>query len=80
MSGIEGSMNGEAQYLLDNELLKEIFDQLERIAIETGINAKIGDDELRRLAASEVRAIRSVRLKLKSLLSDKTNQRTDTVA
>lgn len=66
-------MNGEAKYLLDNELLNKIFDQIERDAIELAIGSKLGDDETRRNAMGEVRAIRSVRWKLKSLAGDKTN-------
>lgn len=73
-------MNGEAQYLLDNELLKEIFDQIEQTAIESAVCAKVGDDETRRNATGEVRAIRSVRQKLKLLLSDKASLRTGAVA
>ena len=65
-------MNGEAQYLHDSELLNEIFAQLERDAIELCINAPMADDEIRRIAAGEARAIRSVQRKLKALLA-KTN-------
>ena len=60
-------MNGEAEYLLNNDLLKEIFDKLESDALETAVNAPLIDDETRRIATGEVRAIRSVRRKLKAL-------------
>lgn len=66
-------MNGEAQWLLDNELLNEIFAQIERDAIETAIGAQLGDDDMRRNATGEVRAIRGVRRKLEALLRAKTN-------
>jgi hypothetical protein len=65
-------MNGEAQYLHDNELLAEIFATIERDAIELCINAPMDADEIRRCAMGEVRAIRSVQRKLKALLA-KTN-------
>ena len=58
---------GEAEYLLDSELLKEIFGQLERDALERAINAKASDDELRRTCTQEVRAIRAVRSQLETL-------------
>jgi|JI10StandDraft_1071094.scaffolds.fasta_scaffold02691_9 hypothetical protein len=70
-------MIGEAQYLHDSELLKEIFDGMERDAIERCVHTD--DDETRRVSAMEVRTIRSVRQKLKSLCSDKTNLRTGAV-
>lgn len=66
-------MSGEAEYLLRNELLNQIFDELERDAVETAINAKPSDDEMRRVATQEARAIRSVRAKLNALLRAKTN-------
>lgn len=62
---------GEVQYLLDNEILRDIFDGLERDAIEAAVSADT--DELRASSLGEVRAIRSVRRKLKTLLSVKTN-------
>jgi len=63
-------MNGEAKYLLDNELLNGIFDRMERDAIELAISARLGDDEMRRTALGEVRAIRSVRQNLRQMLSN----------
>lgn len=71
-------MNGEAQYLHDSELLKAIFDELERDAVELCVNCPVGDDETRRAASGEVRAIRSVRRKLKAMLA-KTTPRTGAV-
>lgn len=71
-------MNGEAKYLHDSELLNKIFDQIERDAVEAAINAGLGDDETRRNATGEARAIRSVRRKLKVLCAE-TSPRTDTV-
>jgi hypothetical protein len=71
-------MSGEAQYLSDNETLNKIFDDLERDAIEICVNCPISDDETRRNASGEVRAIRSVRRKLKALCA-KTNPRTGAV-
>ena len=68
---------GEAEYLLNNELLNEIFAGIERDALELGINASTADDEKRRCAMGEVRAIRSVREKLKALLRVKTNPAPD---
>jgi hypothetical protein len=63
---------GEAQFLLDSKTVKEIFAQLERDAIETAIGAKLGDDECRRNALGEVRAIRSLKWKLEALVRAKT--------
>ena len=63
-------MNSEAKYLLNNELLNGIFDRMERDAIELAISARLGDDEMRRTALGEVRAIRSVRQNLRQMLSN----------
>lgn len=63
---------GEAEYLLANDTLNEIFDQMERDATERAIYAKLADDELRRLALGEVRAIRSVREELRARIRDAT--------
>lgn len=68
----------EAKYLCDHEGLNEIFDGLERDALELCVNCPVGDDETRREATGEVRAIRSVRRKLKALLA-KTTPRTGAV-
>ena len=64
---------GEAEYLLSNQLLKQIFDDLERSAIEAAVNAKSSNDELRATSLQEVRAIRAVRRELQSLAKGKTN-------
>lgn len=66
-------MNGEAQYLHDSELLRAIFDRMESDAIERCVHTD--DNEVRRVSAIEVRTIRSVRQKLKSLCSDPTSLR-----
>jgi hypothetical protein len=65
-------MNPEAAYLLEHELLKDIFDGLELDALNRAINADPSDDETRRASLGEVRAIQSVRRKLKALCA-KTN-------
>jgi hypothetical protein len=66
-------MSGEAQFLLDSEVIKDIFAQIERDAMELCVNAPLGDDETRRDASGEVRAIRRVRQKLEALAKAKTN-------
>lgn len=65
-------MNGEAEYLLSNQLLKQIFDDLERSATERAVAAKPSDDETRATSLQEVRAIRAVRSQLESLARGKT--------
>lgn len=57
---------GEAEYLLANETLNEIFDQIEKAATERAIYADLADDEKRRIAIEQVRAIRSVREELQA--------------
>ena len=69
----------EAQFLLDSTTVQEIFVQLERDALETAISAKLDDDECRRCALGEVRAIRSLRRKLEALVRAKTNPGSGTV-
>lgn len=56
--------NSEADGLLRNPLLVALFADIEKSALEMAVNAKLGDDETRRNALAEVRAIRSVRMKL----------------
>ena len=56
--------SGEAARLLKHPMLVAMFDQHEKDAMERAINAPVGDDETRRAATGEVRAIRSVRQKL----------------
>lgn len=56
--------SGEALRLLQHPILVALFDEQEKDALERAINAQPGDDETRRTATGEVRAIRSVRRKL----------------
>lgn len=63
---------GEAEYLLDSQLLQKVFADMEREALERAIAAKASDDSLRRTSLAEVRAIRAVQDQLKSHLGDKT--------
>lgn len=63
--------NGEAQMLLDNALLQQIFTEMEASAIETCVNAPNSDDETRREAALEARVIRSLKQKLITLAEGK---------
>ena len=58
---------GAAEYLLNDPLLKDIFDQLETDALESAIWAKQDDDEKRHRFLLEVQAIRNVREKLAAL-------------
>jgi hypothetical protein len=73
-------MIGQAEYLLNDDLLKQIFAQIERDALETAISAKPGDDETRRNAIGDVRAIRSVRWQLEAILKAKTKPAPGAVA
>jgi hypothetical protein len=61
--------NGEAERLLNHPLFNEIFDALESDAMEVAVQAKPSDDETRRTAMNEIRAIRSLRQKLKTRAS-----------
>lgn len=67
------SDQGAAEQLLNHPLLTEIFDGLERSAIERAVNAKPSDDEMRRTCTQEVRAIRAVRRELDLRAKGKTN-------
>ena len=58
---------GAAEYLLNDNLLNNIFDEIEAGALENCVNAKPSDDELRRTSTQEVRAIRAVRRQLQTL-------------
>lgn len=69
----------EAQFLIDSTTVQEIFAQIERDALETAIGAKLDDDECRRCALGEVRAIRSLKRKLEALVRAKTNPGNGTV-
>lgn len=62
---------GEAMALTKSNLLREIFDEIEHAAIEMAVHAYAEDDESRRTAMNEVRAIRNVREKLKDLAEAK---------
>ena len=64
--------NGEAERLLNHPLINEIFDELENDAMEVAVQAKASDDETRRTSMNEIRAIRSLRQKLKTLAEGKT--------
>jgi len=66
------SKMGAAEKLLNDPLLNEILDGLERDAFELCVNAKPSDDEQRRTTTQEIRAIRSLRGKLKLLSKSKT--------
>lgn len=61
------SQASEAQFLLDHHIIKRLFDDIERRATESAIAAPLNDDETRRNLLGEVRAIRSVRRKLRQL-------------
>lgn len=63
---------GAAEYLRDHPLLNEIFDGLERDAMERSVGAKAEDDETRRDTMHRVRVIRDVRGKL-ARLAEPTN-------
>lgn len=63
---------GEAEYLLDNQLLQKIFAKLEADALERAVNAQASDDEARRIATQEVRAIRAVQRQLRAFVEGET--------
>lgn len=56
-----------AQAALEIPMFTDLLDELEKAATNQCIHANINDDETRRNAAAEVRAIRSVRSRLESL-------------
>lgn len=66
MAEFETAPSGAAQQLLNNALLNEILDDMERSALETAVNAPVSDDEQRRVSTMEVRAIRSLRKQLET--------------
>lgn len=66
---------GEAEYLLGNQLLNDIFSKLVDDALERAVNADPSNDEARRTATQEVRAIRAVQHQLKTLAEGKTKVR-----
>lgn len=53
-----------AQAALEIPMFTDLLDELEKAATNQCIHANINDDETRRNAAAEVRAIRSVRSRL----------------
>lgn len=71
---------GAAEYLRDHPLLGEIFDGLEKDATERAIHAKPDDDETRRDALHQVRAIRNVRAELERRAAPPTNRQRGAVA
>lgn len=64
--------SGAAQRLVNDPMLNEILDELERAALESGVTADPSDDEKRRVSMTEVRAIRSLRRQLKTRAAGKT--------
>lgn len=64
----------ELEYIATHPALTRAFDEVERAAVEAAIAAPLNDDETRRSLMAEVRAIRSVRRKLRHAvtLSDDT--------
>jgi cell fate (sporulation/competence/biofilm development) regulator YmcA (YheA/YmcA/DUF963 family) len=59
-----------AQAILENQLINELWDEIEKAAINATINAKHDDHEGRQAHAAEARAIRKVRQRLESIASD----------
>lgn len=59
-----------AQSILEFPFFTQLWDELEQAAINATINAKLNDDETRRNAAAEARAIRNVRSRLRSIADD----------
>lgn len=59
-----------AQTVLEVPFFHQLWDELEKAAINATINAKLNDDETRRNAAAEVRAIRNVRSRLRSIAEE----------
>lgn len=56
-----------AQAALEIPMFTDLLDELEKAATNQCILAQINDDETRRNAAAEVRAIRSLRSKLEAI-------------
>lgn len=59
--------SGEAQRLLESEIIKEILDGMERDALDQCVDADPSDDETRRTSSTMVRAIRDLRMQLEAL-------------
>ncbi|CCO44668.1 conserved hypothetical protein [Vibrio nigripulchritudo SOn1] len=66
----KASPNGEAERLLNHPLIHQILDDLERDALDAIINTN--DERHRAEHVWEVRSIRSLRQKLKTLAEGKT--------
>lgn len=60
-----------AQTILEIPYFHQLWDELEQAAINATINAKMNDDETRRNAAAEARAIRNVRSRLRAIAEEK---------
>ncbi len=73
------SRAGQAEALLNDDLLQEVFRTLEQQAIDACIDAGPTDDELRRTTMQEVNALRDVQGKLKALLREETKSPARTV-
>ncbi|GHA15203.1 hypothetical protein GCM10007989_07450 [Devosia pacifica] len=56
-----------AEAILNVPFFNALFDEIETAAVNHCINAPMNDDETRRNAAAEARAIRKVRARLTSL-------------
>lgn len=64
-----------AQSILAVPFFSELFEEIEKAALNQCINAEQNDDETRRNAAAEVRAIRRVRSRLDSIAEQPTGKR-----
>ena len=64
------NISARAKALLDDELLASVLDDMERSTIDACINAKPIDHETRAAMAAEVRAIRTLKAKLRSKLEE----------
>lgn len=65
--------NAAAERLVNDDLVNELLDGMEREALNCAIDAHPSDDEQRRVSTTEVRVIRTFREKLKSLSEGSTN-------
>lgn len=61
----------KARALVADTLLNEILDNLEKNSINEAVYAEKTNDELRAASMAEVRAIRALRAKLKSIAAHK---------
>lgn len=59
-----------AQTVLEIPFFTQLWDEMEKVAVNACITAKMNDDETRRNAAAEARAIRRIRSQLESIASD----------